>query len=239
MKRIRFIDETGMTRTGEYSEGEIRAAGRNYDLKDVDVRPPCEPSKVVGVAGNSQEILEEHDADPPERPLLFLMAPNTLAGHGDTVRLLPDIDFDFEAELGVIIGEQCFDVSEADAESKIAGYTCVNDITNGEEEGYQGIRLKSFDNGTPVGPVMATPDSVPDDASIELRLDGELRQQTTKSKLVFSPPEIVSEVTSYMTLNRGDLITMGTTTGVDSLRGAEEVEISIDGIGTLRHGIRE
>ncbi|MDL5360902.1 fumarylacetoacetate hydrolase family protein [Halalkalicoccus sp. NIPERK01] len=241
MHRVRFRDPAGSVRRGEWSEGEISFAGETYDSKEVDVLPPCEPTKIVCIGRNYAAHAEERDEDVPDRPLLFLKPPNALAGHGDTVTLPEDRYIEHEAELAAVIGEQCRNVSEADAEDVVAGYTCFDDLSNRDDQDREQnwVRGKAFDNAAPMGPVLATPDEVPDDARIQLRVDGEIRQDSTLDHLIFSIPELIAEITRYMTLEPGDVIATGTPEGVGPLSDGERVEVEIEGIGTLEHDVRQ
>jgi 2-keto-4-pentenoate hydratase/2-oxohepta-3-ene-1,7-dioic acid hydratase in catechol pathway len=255
MKRVRFRDSAGTVRGGRWTVedgdpvvtaaagpyGRIAFGDESYAPEEVDVLPPCEPTKVVCVGRNYADHAAESDADVPDRPLLFLKPPNTVAGHDDTVTLLPDVErLDFEAELGVVVGESCKNVSESGAMDVVAGFTCVNDISNRDDQRKEQnwVRGKAFDNACPLGPVVATPEHVPADATIECRVDGETRQSASRDEMVFSIPELIAEVTHYMTLVPGDVIATGTPAGVGPLATGDAVEIEIEGVGTLRHGVR-
>ena len=219
MKRVRFRPSGGLVRTGEWTEGGIEAAGETFAPDDVEILPPTDPSKVIGVSTNTRELVEDpsRDIDPPDRPKLFTKTPNTLVGHGGSVTLLPGNDLDYEGELAVVIGEQCRHVSRADAMDVVAGFTCVDDITTHTQRDPYGVRVKSVDNSCPVGPVVATPDEVPADATIETRVNGETRQSHTRESLRFSIPEIIEEITTYLTLEAGDIVPTGASPEIGTL----------------------
>ncbi|MFC6904492.1 fumarylacetoacetate hydrolase family protein [Halalkalicoccus tibetensis] len=241
MHRVRFRDPAGSVRQGEYSDGEVSFGDESYDAEEVDLLAPCEPTKIVCIGRNYAAHAEERDEEVPDRPLLFLKPPNAVAGHGDTVGLPADRYVEHEAELAVVIGEQCRHVDEADAEDVIAGYTCFDDLSNrdDQDEEQNWVRGKAFDNAAPIGPVLATPDEVPDDARIQLRVDGETRQDSTLDHLIFSIPELIAEITQYMTLESGDVIATGTPEGVGPVEDGNTVEVEIEGIGTLEHDVRQ
>ncbi|MFB6170641.1 MAG: fumarylacetoacetate hydrolase family protein [Haloarculaceae archaeon] len=242
MRRIRFRDSAGQTRTGEWTGDEIRFGGDRYDIDDVEVLPPCEPSKVVCIGLNYADHAAETDSDIPERPLLFLKPPNAVTGHGAAVPLLPGKErIDWEAEIAVVIGEQCRNVDEEDAMDVVEGFTCLNDVSNRDDqrEEQNWIRGKAFDNAAPMGPVIADPEHVPEDASIELRVNGETKQSSSREQLIFSIPELIAEITQYMTLEPGDVISTGTPSGIGSLSPGDEVEIEVEGVGTLEHTVAE
>lgn len=242
MYTIRFRDEAGTTRKGELREDTIHFGGREYDLNDVDILPPSEPTKIVCVGLNYADHAAEAGMDVPDRPLLFLKPPNAVVGHGDTITLPANKDrVDYEAEIGIVIGEQCRNVAAADAMDVVEGFTCVNDISNRDDQEVEQnwIRGKAFDNSAPIGPVIASAEHVPADASIELRLNGETRQSSSRSEFIFSIPELIEEITTYITLEPGDIVSTGTPAGIGPLADGDEVEVEIEGVGTLSNSVRE
>ncbi|MFD1562007.1 fumarylacetoacetate hydrolase family protein [Haloarchaeobius amylolyticus] len=243
MKYVRFRDPAGAVRRGEYENGTVHFANESYDLEsdDIDVLPPSEPSKIVCIGRNYADHADEMGSDLPDRPMLFLKPPNALAGHGDTVTAPAGKErIDYEAELGVVIGEQCRHVPEADAMDVVAGFTCVNDISNRDDQNQEQnwVRGKAFDGAAPMGPVLATPDEVPADAAVRSRVNGELKQDGSREQLIFSIPELIAEITTYLTLEPGDVIATGTPEGVGPLADGDEIEIEVEGVGTLEHSIR-
>jgi 2-keto-4-pentenoate hydratase/2-oxohepta-3-ene-1,7-dioic acid hydratase in catechol pathway len=243
MKYVRFRDPAGAVRRGEFENGHVHFANESYALEDDDigVLPPCEPSKVVCIGRNYAAHADEMGNDVPDRPLLFLKPPNALAGHGDTVTAPAGKErIDHEAELGVVIGEQCRHVPESEAMDVVEGYTCVDDISNRDDqrEEQNWIRGKAFDGAAPMGPVLATPDEMPDDAAVRTRVNGETKQDGSLDQLIFSVPELIAEITTYMTLEPGDVIATGTPEGVGPLEDGDDVEIEVEGVGTLEHSIR-
>ena len=241
MKYIRFRDPAGSVRRGTLTDGEIRFGDRRYTMSEVDVLPPCEPTKIVCVGLNYADHAAERDSELPDRPLLFFKTPNTVAAHGSTVRLPAGTErVDWEAELAVVIGEQCRNVAVEDAMAVVEGYTCLNDISNRDDQDTEQnwVRGKAFDNAAPMGPVVATPDEVPDDATIELRVDGETKQASSIDQFIFSVPELIAEITTHLTLEAGDVISTGTPAGVGPLSDGDHVAVDIEGIGTLEHDVR-
>jgi 2-keto-4-pentenoate hydratase/2-oxohepta-3-ene-1,7-dioic acid hydratase in catechol pathway len=254
MRRVRFRDSAGNVRGGRWTtdEGEdvVTAAAGPYGRiafgdetfapGEVDILAPCEPTKIVCVGRNYADHAAEHDAEVPDRPLLFLKPPNTVASHGNTITLPAGKErLEYEAELGVVIGEQCRHVDESEADSVIAGYTCLNDLSNRDDQRREQnwVRGKAFDNAAPMGPVIATPEHLSEDAAIETRINGETRQSGSIDQMVFSVPELIAEITEYMTLEPGDVIATGTPEGVGPLEDGDTVEIEIEGVGTLEHGV--
>ncbi|ADD04366.1 fumarylacetoacetase family protein [Natrialba magadii ATCC 43099] len=243
MKYVRFRDPAGAVRRGTLESGHVHFANESYDLNsdEIDVLPPCEPSKIVCIGRNYADHADEMGSDVPDRPLLFLKPPNALAGHGDTVTVPAGKErIDHEAELAVVIGEQCRHVPEADAMDVVEGFTCMNDVSNRDDQRQEQnwIRGKAFDGAAPLGPVLATPDEVPADASVQTRVNGELRQDGHREQLIFPIPELIAEITTYMTLEPGDVIATGTPEGVGALNDGDEVEIEVEGVGVLEHTVR-
>jgi 2-keto-4-pentenoate hydratase/2-oxohepta-3-ene-1,7-dioic acid hydratase in catechol pathway len=251
--RVRFRDPDGELRTGEWvaengdkhisanaGAGRVAFPDDTFTPDEVDVLAPADPSKIVCIGLNYQDHAEEQNSDIPERPMLFLKGPNTVAHHNQTVELLPDKErIEYEAELGVVIGTECRNVSKENAMDVVGGFTCVNDISNRDDQRVEQnwVRGKAFDGAAPMGPVLATPDEVPDDAAIELRVNGETRQHSSRDEFIFSIPELIEEITAYMTLEPDDVISTGTPAGVGALSDGDTVEVEIEGVGTLSHSV--
>ncbi|MFC6724075.1 fumarylacetoacetate hydrolase family protein [Halobium palmae] len=241
MYHVRFRDPAGAVRQGEWTDDGVAFAGTEYDLSEVDVLAPVEPSKIVCIGRNYADHAAEHGADVPDRPMLFLKGPNTVASHGDVITLPAGKDrLEWEAELGVVIGEQCRDVDESEAMDVVAGYTQVNDLSNRDDqrEEQNWIRGKAFDGAAPIGPVVADPEHVADDAAIRLRANGETKQDGTLDQMVFGVEELIAEITTYLTLEPGDVIATGTPEGVGPLSDGDRVEVDVEGIPTLEHEVR-
>jgi 2-keto-4-pentenoate hydratase/2-oxohepta-3-ene-1,7-dioic acid hydratase in catechol pathway len=253
MRYVRFRDASGDVRTGEWT-GEDGAeitpfpgASSRLDLApdpvaaaDVAVLPPCDPSKVVCVGLNYADHAAEQGKELPDRPLLFLKTPNTVTSHGAPVELLPGKErIDHEAELGVVIGERARNVTAEGAESVIAGFTCVNDLSNRDDQAVEQnwVRGKAFDDACPLGPVLATPEEVPPDATVECRVNGETRQSSSREEFIFPVAELIEEVTASLTLEPGDVISTGTPAGVGPLSDGDTVEVVVEGVGTLRNEV--
>lgn len=223
---------------GDWKEHGIESGNLLYDPSDVDILSPSVPSKIICVGRNYLKHAEEMDNKLPEKPLLFIKTPNCIAGHEDTIELLEGKRrMDYEAELAVIIGEKCKNVSREDALDFVEGYSCFIDVTNRDDQKWEKnwVRAKSFDNSGPVGPVVVPCESVSDDARIQLRLNDVVKQNSTIDNMYFSVPDLIEEITKYMTLERGDIIATGTPEGVGQLHDGDTVEVEIDGIGTLRN----
>jgi 2-keto-4-pentenoate hydratase/2-oxohepta-3-ene-1,7-dioic acid hydratase in catechol pathway len=252
MHHVRFRDPGNSIRRGQWlpDTEEIRAHpthGARISLEaetfapgEVEVLPPCEPSKIVCVGRNYADHAEEMGSDVPDRPLLFLKPPSAVVAHGATLSLLPEKNrIDYEAELAVVISDRCRNVAAKNAMDVVAGYTCVNDVSNRDDQRKEQnwVRGKAFDGACPIGPVVATPEEVPKDASVRARLNGETVQDATREDLIFDVPELIAEITAYMTLEPGDVIATGTPEGVGPLMDGDTIEVEVEGVGTLRNTV--
>jgi 2-keto-4-pentenoate hydratase/2-oxohepta-3-ene-1,7-dioic acid hydratase in catechol pathway len=247
---VRFQHD-GTVRTGELapdadrivshpSDEAVALEPEEFDPGEVTFLPPCEPTKVVCVGRNYADHAAELGNDVPDRPLLFLKPPNTLAAHGERVTLLPDKErIDHEAELAVVVGERGKGLTEADAMDHVAGFTCVNDLSNRDDQNREQnwVRGKAFDGSCPIGPVVATPDEVPEDAFVHCRVNGETVQDGSRDQFIFSVPELLAEITTYLTLEPGDVVSTGTPAGVGPVEDGDSVEIAVEGVGVLRNEI--
>ena len=241
MRYARGRDPAGAVRRGTWHGDGVAFGGEEYALDEVTLLPPCEPSKIVCVGRNYAEHADELGNEVPDRPLLFLKPPNALAAHGDDIVLPAGKErVDHEAEVAVVIGEQCRHVDADDAMDVVAGYTCMNDVSNRDDQNKETnwIRGKAFDGSAPLGPVLAEPEHVPEDASVELRLNGETKQSSTVEHFIFPIPELIEEITTYMTLEPGDVVSTGTPAGVGPLSSGDTVEVEVEGVGVLENPVR-
>lgn len=177
----------------------------------------------------------------------FCKFSNALSAHRDTVRLDPAYrEYDYEAELVVIIGRPARNVSAEDAMDYVFGYTCGNDLSTRDLQfarGNQWLLSKTFDGFAPLGPCVVTADSLdPSDLAISSTVNGELRQNSRTSDLIFSVPELIADLSRHFTLEPGDVIFTGTPQGVmhgwsadkkQWLKPGDRVDVTIEGIGTL------
>ncbi len=242
MMQIRFRTPDGNTCTGECHNRKIRSQNVTYSLEEVEILPPTEPSKIICVGLNYVDHIEETGKEVPTRPSLFIKPPNTIAAHGETIDLLPGIErIDYEAELGVVIGKRCKHVHRKDALDVVLGYTCVNDLSNRDDQRKEQnwVRGKAFDKAAPMGPAIASPEDLAEDARILLRLDGKIMQESSIDKMIFDIPTLIEEITMYMTLEKGDVISTGTPAGVGPIQDGNIVEVEIEGIGVLSNKFKK
>ena len=207
------------------------------------------PGKIVAVGLNYRGHADEQGAQVPERPLLFAKWQTALIGPGEPI-VLPAISssIDYEADLGVVLGERVQGVAAADALAAVRGYVCANDVTarDLQRADRQFTRAKSLDTFCPVGELVPAA-AVPDPQALRIRclVNGELRQDSTTADMIFSVAELIAFVSEAITLEPGDLLLTGTPPGVGVFRDppvfladGDEVVVEIDGVGRLANPVR-
>jgi 2,4-diketo-3-deoxy-L-fuconate hydrolase len=215
-----------------------------------DVRlGPCvaRPSKIVCIGLNYAGHVRETGAAMPTEPVVFFKATTSLCGPNDPLVIPPGSHkTDWEVELAVVIGRRASYVAEEHAMEHVAGYALHNDYSERYwqlERGGEWVKGKSFDSFAPVGPFLATKREIPDPHNLTLWLsvNGERRQESNTSDMIFKVPTLVSYLSQFMTLLPGDIISTGTPFGVglglvppQYLRPGDVVELGIDRLGTSR-----
>jgi 2-keto-4-pentenoate hydratase/2-oxohepta-3-ene-1,7-dioic acid hydratase in catechol pathway len=212
----------------------------SYSLNEVKLLSPCTPSKIVCLGVNYLAHAQEfHNTALPSSPLIFLKPPTAVIGPEDKIVLPRSYNrVDFEGELAVVIGKKTRFVPEKDFADYILGYTCLNDVTERhiQKEDGQWTRAKGFDTFAPIGPWIETA-LKPDDLKIETYLNGEAKQSSRTSKLIFGVKKLVSFISEIMTLLPGDVIATGTPSGVGPMQPGDIVEVRIEKIGVLRNTV--
>ena len=193
------------------------------------------PSKIVAAGLNYRDHAKELNMNIPDEPLIFFKPPSSVIGHEQNI-ILPDASkqIDYEAELAIVVGKQCKDISVSEAKDHIEGYTCANDITarDLQEKDGQWSRAKGFDTFTPLGPEIIN-DIDPTNLDIKLLLNGDIKQNSNTSQMIFDVYELLSFVSNIMTLFRGDIILTGTPPGIGPISSGDTIEVQIKGIGSL------
>jgi 2-keto-4-pentenoate hydratase/2-oxohepta-3-ene-1,7-dioic acid hydratase in catechol pathway len=214
------------------------ATGKQFELSELKLLMPCQPSKVVALWNNFKALGEKLQLDTPVEPLYFLKAPNAWLNPGeDIVRPSQEGKIVYEGELAIVIGKLAKNLRESEAMAHVFGYTCANDVThadilNRDKSFAQWVRAKGFDTFCPFGPYLAT-GLDPQALSVMTRLNGEQRQHFPISDMRFNVAQLVSKISQDMTLVPGDIILCGTSIGVGSMKPGSTVEIDIPGIGCL------
>ncbi|HLG15789.1 MAG TPA: fumarylacetoacetate hydrolase family protein [Blastocatellia bacterium] len=229
---------------------QCREARVLISLSEVKLNPPVlEPGKILAVGLNYAAHAAEQGGQPPEFPLIFTKCVTALLPPEEAIRL-PRVsdEIDYEGELAVVIGREAKSVRAAEAFDYVAGYTIMNDVTarDLQRRERQWTRAKGLDTFAPCGPWLVTKDEIPDPHALdlELRVNGELRQKSNTSDLIFKVPELIEFISQDLTLLPGDIVSTGTPSGVGVyrdppvfLRPGDEIEIEIGRIGKLRNPV--
>jgi 2-keto-4-pentenoate hydratase/2-oxohepta-3-ene-1,7-dioic acid hydratase in catechol pathway len=198
------------------------------------------PSKIVCVGRNYAKHAAELGGEVPDEPLIFLKPPSSLIGEGDAI-VMPAISqrVDFEGEIGVIIGKQGRNVPASEAWSLVESLVPVNDITARDLQQIddQWARAKGFDTFCAVGTPVPLADVVRSTLGVITRVNGEVRQEGDAADMVFDIPTILEYITSFMTLEPGDLVATGTPEGVAPLNDGDVVEIEVIGVGSVKNPV--
>lgn len=213
----------------------------NPVVNEEDVAParPHPHATLFALGLNYADHASELDFKPPTEPLVFIKAPNTFNGDGQTSVRPSNVEYmHYEAELVVVIGKTARKVSEADAMDYVAGYRVCNDyaIRDYLENYYRpNLRVKSRDGLTPISSTLVPKAAIPDPHNLALRtyVNGELRQEGTTADLIFSIPFLVAYLSEFMTLQPGDMIATGTPKGLSDVRPGDEVVVEVEGVGRL------
>ena len=225
-------------------EGSIFAdftvGGEPVPLAGVQLLAPVGPSKIVAVGLNYKDHAMERGKPLPEEPLLFLKPSTAVIGPGEAI-VYPHMSkrVDYEGELGVVIKRRASQLSALEpVEPYILGYTCFNDVTarDLQDKDKQFTRAKSFDTFAAIGPWIVT-GLDPSNLDIKTFLNGKLRQSSNTRNLIFSIPDLVRFISNVMTLLPGDVISTGTPAGIGPMVPGDEVDVEIEGIGTLRNRV--
>ena len=250
MRYLRFQDKDGkksygilegetITRLEGDLFGEHRPTGEKLPLGDVRVLAPCEPSKIVAVGLNYAAHAAEAGETPPPTPLLFFKPSTCVIGPEEDIEYPPAVTrLDYECELGVVIGKRAKFVKEEDVDDYILGYTCCNDVSARNLQWTEGqwARGKGLDTSGVIGPVI-TDEVDPGNLHIQTRLNGEVKQDSNTSDLIFKIPRIIACITEVMTLLPGDVVMTGTPSGISPMEDGDVVEVEVEGIGVLRNKV--
>jgi len=219
---------------------------KDFRIKE-DVRyqvPIGRPQKIICIGRNYTAHAAEHGHQPPDEPMFFAKAVSSMIPHQANIIIPAGIGaVEHEVELGVIIGKQAKRISENDAYDYIAGYTIVNDVSarmmqkEDITKGHPWFRSKSFDTFCPIGPYLVPNDAIknPHHLDISLKVNGDIKQQSNTSKMIFKIPQLIAYISKYLTLEPGDIIATGTPEGVSPIEDGDIIEADIENFGTLRN----
>lgn len=264
MKFARIIDEAGKeTLAVQEADGILyRCKGSslidpalkvtNEPVKAQRFLAPVDPRALVCVAASYRAHIEECNLEEQPNPVVFMKNPAAATGHECPI-VIPSVcddEIDYEGELAVVLSQDCYNVTEAEAEKRIAGYTVANDVSARiwqlERGGGQWVRGKSFDTFAPLGPFLVTSDEVgsTDDLTIRTILDGEVVQESSTKLMIRGVTELISFLSQGTTLLAGTVILTGTPKGTGWFRTPRKlmhpgstVRVAIDRVGTLVNSV--
>ena len=244
-----FFASDGLNRLRLWLDANAASAPRI--ASSVRLGPPiCRPSKIVCIGLNFRDHAAESKMDLPKEPVMFFKSTTSLVGPNDPLVIPRNATkVDWEVELAVVIGAKALYVPRERALDFVAGYVLHNDYSERSfqlERGGQWVKGKSADTFAPLGPFLATPEEVPDASRLPmwLKVNGEIRQNSSTANMVFDVATLVSYVSEFMTLLPGDVISTGTPAGVglgmkppQYLKAGDVVELGIDGLGESRQQV--
>ena len=230
---------SGLSETGESVEGKLLA--------------PLQPVDILCIGLNYRKHAAEGGSPPPENPILFMKTVSTLQNPEDPIQLpthLKSEKVDYECELAVVIGKECYNVTKESALDYVLGYTCANDVSARDWQknggGGQWCRGKTFNTFCPLGPVLVTADEIPNPNALSIRtvLNGSVMQDWNTDDMIFDVPTLISFLSASTRLLPGTVILTGTPHGVGFaqdppvfLKDGDSVSIEIEGIGTLTNPV--
>jgi len=244
---LKAVIAAGQLRALEMNVGETGL--RPAEIRYLPLIP--NPDKVICVGVNYRRHVEEMGRNLPEKPVLFVRFAASLVGHQEPIiRTRVSEQYDFEGELAIVIGRRARHVARDQAYEFVAGYTCFMDgtVRDWQRHTAQFTPGKNFHQSGALGPTLATPDEVPDPASLSLttRVNGQLMQQGSLDELIFDIPALIEYCSTFAELLPGDIISTGTPSGVGAarqpplwLRAGDIVTVDIGEIGCLQNRVRD
>ncbi|MFZ0339675.1 MAG: fumarylacetoacetate hydrolase family protein [Terracidiphilus sp.] len=244
MQIVSLIDAPEEDLRYRVEHGSASPISSNFEailLSTAELLAPVTPSKIICVGRNYREHVVELGNQIPAEPLIFFKPPSSLLRPGGAV-VLPALSerVDFEGELALVIGRRTRNLEPGeDWREVLRGFTLANDISarDLQKKDVQWARAKGFDTFCPVGPVVSDELDVVAGATIETRVNGDLRQRASTDDLIFSVPFLLEHISAAFTLEPGDLILTGTPSGVGPLKPGDRVEVSMAGIGVLANTV--
>jgi len=240
MKRGRIAFQGAIHQVTQAADGRVELAdGRLLNETDVQWLPPVVPGAVFALGLNYADHAKELAFKAPEVPLAFLKGPNTIVGHRAKTRRPADATYmHYECELAVVIGKTGKNLSKAEAMDIVAGYTVANDyaIRDYLENYYRpNLRVKNRDGCTPLGPWLVDAADVPNPMALKLttRVNGKTTQEGTTADMIFDIATLIEYLSSFMTLNPGDIILTGTPEGLADVKAGDVIETEVEGICCL------
>ena len=225
--------------------GDIKLTGERAELSDVRLLSPVLPTKVVCIGKNyADHVAEMKDVtgESTDEPVVFLKPSTAVAGPQDPI-FYPKVSerVDFEGEMAIVISRPCREVPRERVKDVIFGYTVANDVTarDLQKRDKQWTRAKGFDSFCPIGPWITTGLSIEEaqDLRVTTTVDGRTHQDGRTSQFIHDIEDIVSHVSSFMTLLPGDVVLTGTPAGVGPVEIGQEVAVTVEGLGTITNRV--
>jgi 2-keto-4-pentenoate hydratase/2-oxohepta-3-ene-1,7-dioic acid hydratase in catechol pathway len=245
-----LADPSGFVPTPAAWQALAAANGDGVPLERARLHHPVQPGKILAIGLNYRDHAAESELDVPDTPVVFAKWPSALIGHEETI-VVPREETrpDWEGEVAIVLGSRLYRADEAQARAAVGGISVMHDVSGRRAQLDTPLRQftlgKSFDTFAPMGPCIATADGVDLAAiGVETRVSGEVVQSSSTEHLIFSVVELLVYLSRGLTLQPGDVLATGTPAGVgDSrtppryLRDGDVVEITVDGVGTLRNPV--
>lgn len=234
---------------GEESIAKLRTANRLGEFRVASPKylpPVLKPPKILALALNYQEHIDESKLTFLDEPIIFEKYPSNMIGHGDEIELPPFPQMvDEEHELALIVGRACRHIRPAEAADYIFGYTICNDVSARDRQrerlkmGQPYSYAKNFATFCPIGPWVVTRRELPDarNLDMEVRVNGESRRKGNSKDMIFDPYEVLAYCSDYTPMEPGDIISLGTFAGFKRIVAGDQVELAIDRIGTLTNKV--
>lgn len=238
---------------GWFEEIKNKTAELSYkeSLSSYTILAPIpNPPKIICLAFNYIDHAKEQNKQPPEDPVIVIKPRTTLTGTNSDIRSPAFVKkLDYEVELAIVIGQTCKNIDEHKALDMIFGYMILNDVSARDIQygDKQFTRGKSFDTFAPCGPWITTSDEISNPQNLKMitKVNGELRQNSSTSKMFLKIPSIISKLSKVMTLEKGDIISTGTPEGVvlnnpnlEFLKDGDKIEMEIENLGKLKNTVR-
>ena len=222
-----------------------------HDLSEFDLLAPLpNPQKIMCLAFNYLDHAKEQNLTPPSDPVIVMKPRTALCGSGENI-VCPNFvtELDYEVELAVILGKECKNISEDEANDAVFGYMILNDISARDIQfkDKQFTRAKSFDTFAPCGPWITTKDEIDDPHNLRLltKINGDTRQDSSTKNMHLKIPQIISRLSKVMTLEPGDIISTGTPEGValgnpdfPFLKDGDLIEMEVEGLGAIKNTVK-
>ena len=222
---------------GNYIDS-IEKAGITVPSESFRLLPPTVPAKIIAVGLNYYDHIKEFGDRPvPTYPTLFMKMPQNMIGLNDAIiKHKGTNDVHYEGEMALLISKDCANVPEEEALDYIFGCTCLNDVTARDLQRADGqwIRGKNLPTFCPVGPCIVNGLDY-GNLKIQTRINGKTVQNGTTADMIFPPAKLISMISEFIPLQKGDLITTGTPVGVGSLQRGDVIEIELENVGILRN----